>query len=298
MNLERNPLARSALLLTLLVVGTAAIYALPLAALVRLARSSNLYSHILLIPFISAYLAYTSKARGFPATGRALKPALACYLAAGALAAWALASNAATVAPQNRTVLFALSFVTALQGHVLFSLGGQAYRSLLGPCLFLFFMTPLTTGAEASLNAFLQHGTVPMLDALLKLSGTTFFREGTSFEMPGLSVNVAPECSGIRSTLVLIITTALGGYLFLRTPALRTLLVLLAIPIGLFRNALRIFTLCMLTLHVDSSIIEGPVHSQGGPPFFLVSLVILLAVLLILRRIEHGTRRPRETKHA
>ena len=43
-------------------------------------------------------------------------------------------------------------------------------------------------------------------------------RHGTVFELPGIVLQVAQECSGIRSSWVLLITSLLASHLFLKNP--------------------------------------------------------------------------------
>ena len=107
-----------------------------------------------------------------------------------------------------------------------------------------------------------------------------------TFVLPGLELNVAPECSGIRSTLVLLITGIIAGGMFLRGRWSRLVLAAVFYPIGVLRNGLRIVTIALLSIHVDPTIMDGPVHTRGGPPFFALSLVPLFGVLFILRRVE------------
>jgi exosortase/archaeosortase family protein len=86
--------------------------------------------------------------------------------------------------------------------------------------------------------------------------------------------------------LVLLITALIGGMLFLKTPWKRGLLAASFFPIAALRNAARIATIALLSIHVDPAYFNGPVHKQGGPPFFILSLVPLFAIMMILRRSE------------
>ena len=74
--------------------------------------------------------------------------------------------------------------------------------------------------------------------------------------------------------------------------------VLSVLPIAALRNGLRIVTISVLTVKVDPGTIEGPVHSQGGPPFFVLSLVPLFALALLLRRLEKRGREEPRTRDA
>jgi exosortase len=111
-------------------------------------------------------------------------------------------------------------------------------------------------------------------------------REELAFRLPRLVIRVAEECSGVRSTLVLVITSLIAGKMFLRTGWKRAVLALATIPLGLLRNAARITVLAWLSVNVDAGIINGPLHHRGGPIFFVLSLVPLFGLLWWFKRSE------------
>jgi len=99
----------------------------------------------------------------------------------------------------------------------------------------------------------------------------------------------------------LLIVSLIAGYLFLSSPGNRAMIVLVAIPLGILRNGFRIFVIAMLCVHVGPEMIHSPLHHQGGPVFFILSLVPLFLLLVSLRRFErakeqraNGVKRARE----
>ena len=95
---------------------------------------------------------------------------------------------------------------------------------------------------------------------------------------------VAQECSGIRSTWVLVMTSLLASHLFLNTSWRRIVLVAFVIPLGAVRNGFRILVLALLSVYIGPQMIDSPIHHQGGPLFFVLSLVPLSLLLWWLRR--------------
>lgn len=154
------------------------------------------------------------------------------------------------------------------------------------PLLFLFFLVPIPTPVENALEIFFQHASAEVSEWFFGLTGTPQFRAGLTFQLPGLRIEVAQECSGIRSSFVLFITSLLAGHMFLRAPWRRWFLAAFVVPLGIIRNAFRIVSISLLTIHLDAKIIDGPLHHRGGPIFFLLSLVPFFLVLLWLRRAE------------
>jgi exosortase C (VPDSG-CTERM-specific) len=166
------------------------------------------------------------------------------------------------------------------------TLGQERVRALTFPFAFLIFMVPLPTGATHWIEYFFQHQSANASSLLFQITGTPVLRDGQLFRLPGISIMVAEECSGIRSSMVLFITCLLAGHLFLRSAWTRGVLALAVIPLGILRNAFRIFTISMLCVHVDPKMIDSPIHRRGGPVFFLISLVPLFLILWLCRRWE------------
>ena len=108
--------------------------------------------------------------------------------------------------------------------------------------------------------------------------------------MPGVTIQVAEECSGIRSTLALLITTTLAGYLFLQTSWRRWLLVLVVVPVAIVKNGLRIAGLSTLAVYVNPGFLTGPLHHRGGIVFFMIALLPMALLLIYLQRSERRQR--------
>lgn len=111
-------------------------------------------------------------------------------------------------------------------------------------------------------------------------------REGFLIILPDLTAEVAKQCSGIRSSIALLIISILYGRYFLRTRPGMILLVVLTVFIAPFKNGVRIASLMILGIYWDKKILAGSLHTAGGIPFFLVGLAWLSLVLLLLARAE------------
>ena len=270
------------------------LFAMPLAGLARFAWGSELQSHILLIPFISGWLAVRQR-HLLSTEGPGSAPAWGWGLVAMAGAAAALFySQSASCAVPSADVSDILSplilaFVSGAVGLCALAAGRRGLGAMWFPLLMLFFMVPLPTPAVHAVSVQLQEWSADAASAMLGLTGIPLYREGLVFRFPSLVVEVAEECSGIHSSWVLLITGLLAGHLFLGTAWRRIVLVLAVLPIGVLRNGLRVTVISTLTETVDRGIIDGPLHHHGGPIFFVLSLVMLFGVLFALRR---GERRP------
>jgi exosortase len=179
-----------------------------------------------------------------------------------------------------------LAFYLLLSGGGFFLLGSRVMRGAAFPFLFLLFMIPPPAKVMEIAEIGLQYASAETAIRFIKLTGTPVYREGLVFVMPRLAIEVARECSGIRSSLVLFITSLVAGNVLLSHWWTRLILALIVIPLGIVRNAIRVLVISMLSVHVDASYIHSPIHRQGGPIFFALSLVPFAIILFWLKRIE------------
>ncbi len=166
--------------------------------------------------------------------------------------------------------------------------GLSVLRSFRFPFFLLLGMVPIPNFALERIVAGLQRGSTIAAQLLFSICMVPVSREGMILSIPGLELDVAPECSSIRSSLMLIVTTMVLAHLFLRSPWRKLLLVLLAIPLSVAKNGLRIFTIGILGTRVDPSFLTGRLHRNGGIVFFLIALAIVFFLLWILRRGERA----------
>jgi exosortase len=136
----------------------------------------------------------------------------------------------------------------------------------------------------------LQQGSTEIAYLLFKALGVPVLREGFLLTVPGVTIEVARECSGIRSSVALFITCLLAAHLFLRTKWRMLVFVLLAFPLAIIKNGIRITTLTLLSVYVDPGFLTGRLHHEGGFVFFLLALAILFPVLVLLQKSEAHTR--------
>ena len=149
-------------------------------------------------------------------------------------------------------------------------------------------MVPLPDGVTDWLETASKLASAEAAALFFSITGTPVLRDGTVFQMPGIVIQVAQECSGIRSSWVLFITSLLASNLFLRSPWRRVVLVSLVIPLAILRNGFRILVIGLLCVHVGPQMIHSVIHHQGGPIFFALSLIPLFLLLWWLRRGERS----------
>jgi exosortase C (VPDSG-CTERM-specific) len=259
-------------------------FAMPLRGFVTYVGRNEVHSYVLLIPLVTAYLIYIR----WKQLSRELSSAwgFALLLAAAGAGALLASLHFAELGQNDCMTLIALSFVCFVIAGTFLFLGSKWARSAMFPLFFLAFMIPLPRATVDFLENASKEASAEVANWLFLISGTPFLRAGTFFQLPGITIEVAKECSGIRSSLVLIITSLLAANMFLRTTWRRALLMAAVIPLGLLRNGFRILVISLLCVHMGPQMINSVIHRRGGPVFFALSLVPLFAMLWLFRRQE------------
>ncbi len=270
-----------------------AAFAQPWSSLLRDAANDRLHSYAVGIPFICAWLVWMDRARSRDiAPRRDGIPAVLLAVAgfAAALAGVFAARAGIIVASSSWLATQMLGWVLLAWAGAFWFLGGPLLRAHAFAAGFLIFTVPMPEPMVNAVEIGLQHASAWMVELVFRIGDITYLRDERAFWLPGLRFEVAQECSGIRSTVVLFITSVLGGHLLLRSAWRKIVIALLILPLGVARNTLRICTIALLSAHVDPAIIDSPLHHKGGPLFFAVSLIPLFLILWWFRHQESGDR--------
>jgi exosortase len=259
-------------------------------ALVHAGLKHDYCSQILIIPFLTAFLAYWRRDSIFREIQNGVGTASA-LLVAGLLVYWlaehfqtSLGSYDSLSAATCGLVLIWIAGFVAIYGW-------RTFRAAAFPLGFLFLTVPIPTFLLNWSIFYLQSGSTAIANELFELVRVPVFRQGFYLSLPGLTIEVAKECSSIRSSVALVITCLLAGYLFLRSSWHRTALVLLAIPLSVLKNGVRIVTLSLLSIYVNPAFMTSDLHRDGGILFYLLALAILYPVFRWLEKSEKRGRK-------
>jgi len=280
----RERTARSVYFAILAGLALAAFWA-PLSTLVRFSFQHEHYSHIILVPLVSASLMILERKRIFSHAETHWWGGFGLFVA-GALFYLSGPRYAALTSENGQLSIAIFSVVLIWVGGFVLCYGTGAFRMGLFPVLFLFLMVPIPNFFLNRAVVWLQTWSAEVSYAVFDVLGVPVFRTGFIFSLPGVTIEVAKECSGIRSSLVLVIMSLLAGHLFLRSGWTKAVLTLATLPLLIVKNGIRIVTLSLLSIYVDPSFLTGGLHHQGGILFFLVALVILVPVLRLLQKSE------------
>lgn len=267
--------------------GLALCFSLPLLRLLHLAVSDDLYSDIPLIPLVSLYLLWLRHKNLPNRFETTLEPSL-LLVGTGFLVVtvhWLISRNV-SLSNEDDLAFDIFALLLLFTGICFIFFGKKVVGAAAFPIALLIFMVPLPAFLRNKIETFLQYGSALCADGFFQFSNVPIFRTGLDFHLPNCTLQVAPECSGIHSTLVLAITSLIGGWLFLRSPWKRVILLLAVVPLALVRNGFRIFIIGRLCAAYGPQMLDTPIHRHGGPLFFVLSLIPFSLLLLFLRKTE------------
>jgi exosortase len=256
----------------------------PLMALLRLSLSSDDASYLLLIPFLGGWVLFVER------------QSIVQEFSGGAGLGGAILLLGVCVGIGTRLLVPAGYPDLRLSGQILalillwiggFALffGKTAAKAGYFPLLFLFLTVPLPPSISGRLIYLLQVGSAAITGALFDLLRVPALREGFVFHLAHVNIEVAEECSGIRSSMVLFILALLVVHFNLRSFWKKVFFLACGLFMMILKNGIRIATLTLLAIYIDPGFLTGRLHREGGVIFFLLGLLLLLPVLLLL---QHG----------
>ena len=260
-----------------------AIWWIPIAKTLSLALNDDRYTHILLIVPTSIALILIEH-RKLNVTSIESNNFLSGILFVASLAIFFLSMQISLTKIQ---LMFSVSaLVLWWIASFIFCFGSVAFRIFLFPICFLFWIVPWPQNFLDYAVELLQQYSTSTVYWMFQAVHIPVLREGVVLTIPGLTIEVAKECSSIRSSLILLVSSMVLAQLFLRTKWRKAIVVLVAVPLSAIKNAIRIFVLVILGVHVNRGFLSGRLHRQGGAIFYAGALVVLFLLVWLLQRQE------------
>ena len=286
---SETPLSKRWLWFSVWIVFSLIVLVKPLAELVRLSLSQDDASHLILIPFISAAIVYLERHRIFLLFSWD-KVLGGIFLLLASLVT--LVSYFVKTPPSAGLQLagWILVLVLLWASGFAFVFGRAALRAACFPFLFLLLMVPIPSFLLDRVISLLQEGSAWITGVLFDLVGVPALREGLVFHLAKANIEVAKECSGIRSSMALLILALLVAHFKLRSLSAKVLFVTCGLLMMILKNGVRIATLTLLAIYVDPGFLTGRLHHQGGVVFFVLALLLLLPLLYFLQHMDSKRR--------
>src|SRR5580658_856547 len=279
---------RHAMFAAFIVISSLAFYKTLIAVIRYSLASGDSSSHIVLIPIISFFLLYLERQRIFSNTRTSIVPGAS--LALLSIFFYWLVNRSSFPQGNWQLALETLCVVLVWIAGFLLCYGFAALRAAAFPLLFLLLMVPLPDVILDRAVYALQSGSTEISYLIFQLVGTPVSRHGFLLSVPGVTIEVAKECSSIRSSIALFITCLLAAHLYLRTAWKKFVFVILGLLLSVVKYGIRITTLTLLSVYVDPGFLYGRLHRQGGFVFFLIALLILLPVFLWMEKSDKNRK--------
>jgi exosortase len=251
--------------------------------LINFAESHDYGSHILLVLPISVYFIYVQRREIFSRVNFKVIPGtilFACSLTVELL------GRAYVGRWPDVFSLEVAGLVGLWLAGFLFCYGAAAFRQASFPLLFLFFLVPLPEFVVGRVITWLQAGSSAVAFYLFRLVHVPVIRNGSILHLPPFDLHVEQECSGIRSSMLLLLTVVVASQFILRSPWRKFLLALACVPMLVIKNGIRIASIYLLATRVEVGFLHGKLHSSGGIVFYFLGMAALIPIAVWLRKGE------------
>lgn len=259
------------------------LFAEPLAGTARAWWNDAESGHGLLLAPLALWLAWRAGVR----PGARGTPVLALAMLGLAVLARYVAALAA------EPFLARAAMLLAMAGLVTWLWGARQLATWWLPLALLALSVPLPEIVLGGLALPLQFKASELGAAMLSTRGIPVHLDGNVIRLPGHDLFVTEACSGLRSLTALLSLGVLLGGLLLRQWTSRVAIILLAIPVAVLVNGVRVFLTGFLVAFVDPSLAEGFSHMTEGWLLFLVAFAILGAFTWGAVRLEERRFGPR-----
>ncbi len=239
------------------------------------------WGHAYVMPFLAGYLIWLKRAEIAAERVRPFWPGMAPFLLG-------LMSYLFFIVGVPNHMLQGAAMVLTLLGLALLVTGPLVFRHLFLPILFLLFAITISEQIMIKVTFQLQliasKGAWLMLNIIGGIFGFLVDLEGNTLTVAGAKLNVAEACSGMRMVVAFYALAAAVGVMGCRHWWQRIALLLLAAPVAIFMNVVRVTVLGLLSLR-DPNLAAGDAHMMIGTLLLVPSLALFLAVVWTLNRL-------------
>jgi exosortase len=261
------------------------VFRVPLNAVLNLSLRDERYSYLVLIPCISACLLYLERKKTLFTVHYCPRLGIPLVLLVTAFC-WVVNERTPAWLQSYRLSLLMFGIVALWAAGFVLYFGTNAFKAAIFPICFMFLMVPMPAPFLDKMVVALQQSSAEVTGVLFRLVGVPAFKQGVSFSLPGLNIEIGEQCSGIRSSVALFIASILAGHVFLRSGSRKIFLAISTIPLVILKNALRIVTISWLAIYVNQGFLHGKLHRYGGLPFSLLDLAAMVPLILMLQKSE------------
>lgn len=153
------------------------------------------------------------------------------------------------------------------------------------PLAYLAFVIPLPGWLMDTLTIGLKSWVSDAATAVTRLLGYPVEQQGVTLFVGPYQLLVEDACSGMNSLTGLLAVSLFYIYLMHRASwRYALLLALIAIPVAIFINFLRVLALILITYHFGDAVGQGFIHATTGVLLFGMAVAMIFAIDTLLRR--------------
>ena len=182
--------------------------------------------------------------------------------------------------------LSAFSFVILLFGAVWFLFGRKLLGKIWFPLAFLFLMIPLPLLFISQITLAMKFFVSEISVYLLNLGGIHSARTGSYIQMPHATILIGDPCSGLRSFLAFLCLGFVFSYDERLSPWKKSVLIFAGLPLAIFSNVTRVYSLALLSEIYGEERIAGTIHDISGYAVFVLAFLILMVMRSKLEKIN------------
>lgn len=240
------------------------------------------WGHAFVVPVISGFYIWKHRTRIAATPACIYWPGLAVMLLG-------MVSYVYFISGYSNHMFQGLSMITALAGLVLLLSGPHMLRALSFPIGFLVFGITISEIVMTTLTWPLKLLASRGAELMLTVFGLDVTRAGNKLEIfhggKVIPLDVAEACSGMRMVVAFAALSVVVAFFAGRTWWQRCAIVLMATPVALFMNIVRVAVLGGLTLY-QPGLAAGDAHMVIGTILLIPAFGLFMGGAWVLRKIE------------
>ena len=170
----------------------------------------------------------------------------------------------------------ALSLIPLLLGLIAYFWGATVSRRMVFPALLLLFMIPLPFTLIEQATLGLQFVATKGSALMARLIGLAVTQTGGGIVLADSTLVVGAQCSGMRSMVALLALATLMAFVLKGSLSARLGLILLAVPLAVVANVVRITSLLWVIATLGDEIGLDFYHDWSSPLLFMLALGLLI----------------------
>jgi len=178
------------------------------------------------------------------------------------------------------------SLIVTILGLSYFLLGRDMCKKLLFPVGYLVFMIPLPYIIIKSISVNLRLISAKVTYSVLNFMDVPILRDGANLELPQMSLIVGDLCTGILSLVAVMALAVLYAYLTQKHWISRLVLILLAAPIAIFSNMIRLIMTVGLVYLYGQKVLGSLIHQFHGTVNFFITVFLLVLTSKLIKKID------------